>query len=142
MSTCDIVIIGAGPYGLAAAAHLSRINGLDVRIFGEPMSFWDSNMPVGMLLRSNWTATRIAGPEGHLTLEEYQAESRDRFSAPVPLESFVRYGLWYQSKAVPDLDRRKIARVEPAGGGFRLTPETGEPFSTKRVVVAAGIRPF
>jgi cation diffusion facilitator CzcD-associated flavoprotein CzcO len=142
MSTCDVVIIGAGPYGLAAAAHLSRISGLEVRIFGEPMSFWESNMPVGMLLRSNWTATRIAGPEGSLTLEDYQAESQDRFSTPVPMEGFVRYGRWYQGKAVPGLDRRNIARVEPAGGGFRVTPETGEPFRAKRVVVAAGIRPF
>jgi hypothetical protein len=31
--------VAAGPYGLAATAHLRRA-GVDVRIFGDPMSFW------------------------------------------------------------------------------------------------------
>ncbi len=33
-----IVIIGAGPYGLAAAAHL-RAAGVGVHVFGEAMAF-------------------------------------------------------------------------------------------------------
>ena len=45
MIDCDIAILGAGPYGLAAAAHLQQVKGLDVRIFGEPMSFWDATCP-------------------------------------------------------------------------------------------------
>jgi len=68
MTACDVAIIGAGPYGLSAAAHLRTVKGLEVRVFGEPMSFWDYNMPVGMLLRSNWTATQIADPNRSLTL--------------------------------------------------------------------------
>ena len=35
----DVAIIGAGPYGLAAAAHLRAANGLRIVGFGEPMSF-------------------------------------------------------------------------------------------------------
>ena len=50
----DVVIIGAGPHGLAAAAHLRRA-GVECRVFGDPLSFWRT-MPAGMLLRSNWTA--------------------------------------------------------------------------------------
>ena len=71
MHKCDVAIIGAGPYGLSAAAHLRRLNGLDLRVFGEPMSFWEQNMPLGMLLRSNWTATQIAGPDNSVTLEAF-----------------------------------------------------------------------
>ena len=58
MVETQIVVVGAGPHGLAAAAHLRRA-GADVRVFGEPMSFWQT-MSQGMLLRSNWTATSIA----------------------------------------------------------------------------------
>src|SRR5580704_8446267 len=114
----DVVIVGAGPYGLSAAAHLATIKGLEIRVFGEPMSFWNRNMPAGMLLRSNWTATEIASPGDTLTLEAFQSASGNRFSTPVPLECFVEYGRWYQHQAVPDLDQRKIARVEPHAKGF------------------------
>ena len=67
MSDTDVAIIGAGPYGLAAAAHLRRA-GVAVRLLGDPMSFWRS-MPAGMLLRSNWTATCIADSQGPLSLD-------------------------------------------------------------------------
>lgn len=142
MSTCDVTIIGAGPYGLSAAAHLRTIKGLEVLVFGEPMSFWESHMPRGMYLRSNWTATRIADPKRSLTLEAYEAVSGNRLSAPVPLERFTEYGQWYQRNAVADLDRRKIARVESNLNGFRVTLDDGETFNSRRVVIAAGIGSF
>src|SRR5262245_33004393 len=142
MAKCDVVIVGAGPYGLAVAAHLKTIRGLDVRVFGEPMAFWDRRMPVGMLLRSNWTATQIADPGASLTLEAFQLASGTRFSMPVPLENFVQYGLWYQRQAVPDVDRRKVSLVEADPPGFRITLLDGEVVRTRRVVVAAGIGSF
>ncbi len=143
MSLCDVVIIGAGPYGLSAAAHLRTVKGLEARIFGEPMSFWESNMPSGMLLRSNWTATQIADPHRALTLEAFQASTGDHVARPVSLHHFVRYGHWYQQTAVPGLEKSKVMRVE---GGvtnrFRLVLETGEVVVSRRVVVAAGIGQF
>ena len=71
--TEDIVIIGAGPYGLAVAAHL-REGGLGVRVLGRPMSFWKGQMPRGMLVRSAWEATSISDPQGKLSLDAYEAE--------------------------------------------------------------------
>lgn len=142
MSTIDVIIIGAGPYGISAAAHLRTIDGLEVREFGEPMSFWDRNMPVGMLLRSNWTATQIASPKNWLTIEAYMAETSDRLAQPVPLDGFIRYGQWYQEKAVSDLDHRNIMRVESDSKGFKTTLADGETIFSKRVVVAAGIGSF
>ena len=112
MTRCDVAIIGAGPYGLSATAHLRSVKGLDVHTFGEPMSFWEDKMPVGMLLRSGWAATHIADPNQSLTLEAFRSVSRIHFSSPVPLDRFVDYGHWYQQQAVPDLDRRKIVRVK------------------------------
>lgn len=35
------VVIGAGPYGLSAAAQL-KASGVSVLIFGKPMEFWTS----------------------------------------------------------------------------------------------------
>ncbi|MGD0137211.1 MAG: FAD-dependent oxidoreductase [Bryobacteraceae bacterium] len=142
MTSYDVTIIGAGPYGLSAAAHLRTIKGLEVGVFGEPMSFWDQNMPAGMFLRSNWTATQIADPHHSLTLETFQETTGNSFSLPVPLDQFVQYGQWYQQRAVPDVDRRRIVDVEVAKKGFRLTVEDGETVHSQRVIIAAGIGSF
>lgn len=142
MNKCDVVIVGAGPYGLSAAAHLRSIKGLDVLIFGEPMSFWERMMPAGMFLRSAWTATHIAHPGLSFTLEAYQASSGEQFPHPVPLESFVRYGQWYQRRAVPDVDSRSVTRIERDTNGFRVTLGDGEAIICRKVVVAAGIGAF
>jgi cation diffusion facilitator CzcD-associated flavoprotein CzcO len=106
------------------------------------MSFWEQNMPVGMFLRSNWTATTIGDPNGTLTLDAYRASSQNDLSTPVPLDRFIDYGLWYQRQAVPDVDRRKIIRIEGHAQGFRLVVEDGESLTSGRVVVAVGIGSF
>jgi len=73
MTKCDVSVIGAGPYGLSAAAHLMAVNGLNVRVSGEPMSFWERHMPAGMRLKSVWRASHISDPSGGLTLDAYQS---------------------------------------------------------------------
>ena len=47
---CEVAVVGAGPYGLAVAAHLRAAN-ISTRVFGEAMSFWQRHMPEGMLLQ-------------------------------------------------------------------------------------------
>src|SRR5581483_4385343 len=138
----DVVIIGAGPYGLSTAAHLREITGLQTRVFGQPMSFWKQNMPAGMFLRSPWSATHIADPKNTLTLDAYIADRKANLPKPIPLESFIDYGRWFQKRVAPDLDTRKINLVERVSNGFRVTAEDGEPMTARRVVVAAGIEPF
>jgi hypothetical protein len=137
----NVAIIGAGPYGLAAAAHLRRA-GVDVRVIGEPMSFWQNNMPAGLLLRSNWTATCIAEYEGELSLDSFRAATGANFGSPVPLDRFIDYGLWVQQQVVPDVDRRLVRALEACQGGFRLTLADGTAMSARRVLVAAGIASF
>jgi FAD-dependent urate hydroxylase len=142
MQKLDVTIIGAGPYGLSTAAHLRKIKGLNTRVFGEPMAFWERHMPAGMLLRSPWEATHIADPDEALSLDAYTAARGNHLPRPVPLNRFIDYGRWFQSQAAPDLDTRKIQRVESASGSFRLTTEDGEVVNSRQVVVAAGIAPF
>jgi len=99
-------------------------------------------MPSSMFLRSNWTATQIADPNKSFTLEAFQAATEHRLSLPVPLHSFVAYGLWYQTRAVPALDHRAVLRVEFDPRGFRLFLEDGEVLFARRVVMATGIAAF
>lgn len=140
MVETDIAIIGAGPYGLSVAAHL-RHTGRDVRVFGRPMSFWRS-MPLGMLLRSNLTATCIAEYDGPLSLEAFCAAKGLATEKPVTLARFIDYGDWVQQQAVPDLDERLVERVDRARDGFMLTLRDGAHVDARRVVIAGGIAPF
>jgi FAD-dependent urate hydroxylase len=135
-----VAIIGAGPYGLSATAHLRRA-GVDVRVFGKPMSFWRS-MPAGMFLRSNWGASNIAELRGELSLESFQRDTGARFTAPVPLERFIEYGEWVQGKVAPDVDRRLVSRVSRDAGAFTLTLQDGDEIAAERVVVACGVQQF
>jgi hypothetical protein len=142
VTTCDVAIIGAGPYGLSANAHLRAIPGLDVHLFGEPMSFWERHMPTGMLLRSPWEGSNISDPKRSLTLDAYKVISDNHLSAPVPLERFVKYGQWFQRQVAPDADRRKITHLAKDSRGFDITLEDGDVWRSRRVVVATGIAAF
>ena len=137
----EVAIIGAGPYGLSAAAHL-KAAGVSVCVFGEPMRFWASNMPAGMLLRSPRDASNLSDPDSRFSLEHYEAASRTPATAPVPLETFVAYGRWFNQQSAPAMDPRAVDEVRAAPHGFTLRLEDGEERRFERVVVAAGVGSF
>jgi len=138
---CDVAVIGSGPYGLSAAAHL-KAKGMAVRVFGRSMEFWAKKMPAGMLLRSPRVASNISDPREQFTLDAYEKAAGIAPSAPVPLEIFVGYGQWFQRQLLPDVDSREIRSVRLTDGNFAITLEGGDEFHAERVVVAAGIEPF
>ena len=142
MERCDLAIVGAGPYGLSAAAYLQQIEGLDVRLFGEPMAFWERHMPAEMQLRSPWAGSHIADPANRFTLDRYRrVNGNGRLEYPIPLKDFVKYGCWIHQQ-IRSADARKIVRLDSSPGGYQLTFENGDTLQARRVVVAAGIQPF
>jgi thioredoxin reductase len=144
-SIVDMVVIGAGPYGLSVASHL-RAAGIEVRTFGFPMETWRTSMPVGMKLKSEGFASNIADPSGELTLKKYCAMNGGIPYAdaglPVGVEIFSDYGEAFQRRFVPDLERKKVMSVDLAPSGFALRLDTGESLIARRVIVACGIRAF
>lgn len=137
----DVIIIGAGPYGLSACAHL-REAGISAQAFGEPMEFWDKKMPTGMLLRSPREASTISDPRSRFTLEAYEAASGTTPVKRVARETFVNYGKWFENQLGPAVDRRNVTELSRNGSGFRTILSDGTTLKSKRVVVAAGIGPF
>jgi hypothetical protein len=141
MQGSNVTIVGAGPYGLAAAAYLRAV-GVETRIFGEPMEFWKEQMPVGMCLRLSWDASHIADPRQKLTFDDFCRHNGNHVSKPIPLDRFVDYGQWYQRVAVPEVERRKVVKIDLDDRGFNLTLADGESFLSRRVVLATGISTF
>ena len=138
---CDVVVLGAGPYGLSAGVYM-KARDVHVRVFGEPMDFWANQMPKGMLLRSPREASNIADPGSAFTLEAYEAASGTKPVAPVPLDTFVGYGRWFQQQLSSEIDRRAISLISRESSGFKTTLQDGTVVRSRRVVVAAGIAAF
>jgi hypothetical protein len=115
---------------------------MDVKVFGKPMEFWAKNMPAGMLLRSPRVASNISDPKHEFTLDAYENSAGISPFAPVPLETFVNYGQWFQKQLVPDLCQREIASIRRIDQGFTIALVGGDELRSKKVVVAAGIGAF
>lgn len=137
----DIAVVGAGPYGLAVAAHLLD-RGEHVTVLGEPLGYWHRHMPAGMKLRSSWRASSIASPGDRWSLRAFEREEGGELDRPVPLADFLRYGSWYQRNAVPAVHDRRVAEIARDGDGFALELEDGEQLTARRVVLATGLERF
>lgn len=137
----DITIIGAGPYGLSAAAHLHEA-GIEARVFGKPMEFWADKMPTGMVLRSPRPASTISDPRSEFTLEAYESANGITPVQRTPLETFVGYGKWFMQQSQCDLDQRNVKEVVKANSLFRIVLDDGTQLTTRRVLVAAGVGSF
>ena len=138
----DVVVMGAGPYGLSAAAHLLG-KGLKVAIFGKPMELWRSYMPKGMLLRSYWWATNLSDPQNQFGLERYLNEELGMQTFdPVPGDTIADYGLWFQKHVVPNVDETFIQTIERKNEAFEVTLEDGRVITSNSVVMAPGLQPY
>jgi cation diffusion facilitator CzcD-associated flavoprotein CzcO len=140
----DVAIVGAGPYGLSLGAHLSAA-GVPFRQFGLPMQLWREAMPVGMFLKSQGFASNLSDPAGRHTLRAFCASTgRDYadYGLPVPLETFVAYGTWFQHAEVPHLEEVMVSNVARVGDHYELSLSDGSLARARTVVVATGVQHF
>ena len=140
----NVVIVGAGPYGLSIGAHL-RAAGVRFRIFGRPMQTWREHMPNGMLLKADGFASNLADPESVFTLKyfcESTGRSYDDTRIPIPVETFRDYGLAFQQRRVPEVEDTEVVGIEREAAGFRLDLSDGGHATAQHVVLAVGITHF
>ena len=135
----DAVVVGTGPYGLSAAAHLLG-SGLRVAVYGRTLEMWREHMPTGMLLRSHPWATNLSDPHGEHAIDRFDLESSRDTRYPVPIQTFIDYGRWFQQRAVPGVDETYVSSIERRDGLFLITLEDGREVESHAVVMAIGVR--
>jgi thioredoxin reductase len=143
MSDENVLIIGAGPFGLSIAAHLSAL-GIAHRIVGKTMNTWEAHMPVGMNLKSEPYASGIAAPTGRYDVAEYCRQEGLPYVnrvGPLSLERFTGYAAWYAKQLVPDVADVSATTVRQTSDGFEVAFAETESMTAKSVVIATGVLP-
>lgn len=141
MPTTELLVIGAGPYGLSIAAH-AKDSGLDIAIVGESMAFWKHNMPRGMLLRSGLDWHLDAS--GVYTLEAFLQERRIPRTTvdPIPVDTFCDYAEWFRKSKQIDVQPLRIDRVCRVDGEFEAHCDNGETIRAHSIVATPGLAAF
>jgi cation diffusion facilitator CzcD-associated flavoprotein CzcO len=145
----DLLIIGAGPFGLAIAAQAAH-DRIEHLIVGKSMEFWRANMPKGMFLRSacDWHLD----PLNVHTIEAFLSTQgkTPKDVEPLSLEFYLSYAEWFRQQKnikplplyVEQIDSFQTNDRSHATHGFIATTASGETITANRVVLAPGFKHF
>jgi cation diffusion facilitator CzcD-associated flavoprotein CzcO len=136
----DLLIIGAGPFGLAIAARAAHEQ-IQPVIVGKPMEFWRENMPQGMFLRSacDWHLD----PQNVHTIEAYLATQNQTPAdvEPLSLKFYLSYVEWFQQQKQIQPLPIYVQRLDH-DDHFIATTLDGEIINARRVALAPGFKHF
>ena len=136
----EVVIVGAGPYGLSVAANL-RKRRISCRVFGRTMEMWSERMPQGMLLKSDGCATNLGAMP--LTLQAFCRQTDRPYRDTgyrIPIEDMIAYGKTFANEYLErQVEDQQVEAITSMANGFRVCLQSGETVPTKRVVVATGL---
>lgn len=138
----DLLIVGAGPYGLGIAAYAKTL-GIEPLVAGRSMAFWRDEMPHGMFLRSSWDWHY--DPNNVHTIEAWLRETgRSKESIdPFPLADYLEFATWFEVvSGVTPVDR-EVQRIDlRSDGRFDVTFIDGSEVTASNVVLALGFAHF
>jgi thioredoxin reductase len=145
MAVSDVLVIGAGPFGLSISTHL-RNRGVEHTIVGRPMNTWRAHMPLGLFLKSEPHGSVISAPARGYDLATYsQLHGFDDYVdrvGPLSLDRFLGYADWFIGQLVPDIQDLTVTRVTPEDGGFKVEFAEEAPAFVRQVIVATGVLPY
>ena len=139
----DLLIVGAGPFGLAIAAQATH-DGIEHLVVGKPMEFWRANMPKGMFLRSacDWHLD----PTNVHTIEAFLQEQgkTPEHVEPLSLDFYLSYVEWFrrQKNIQPLPVYLQHLERSATDGSFIATTTDGDLINARRVALAPGFKYF
>ncbi|MBI3959241.1 MAG: NAD(P)-binding domain-containing protein [Chloroflexi bacterium] len=141
MRSVELLIVGAGPFGLAIAAQ-AQASGIDYLVVGKPMDFWRSHMPAGMFLRSacDWHLD----PANVHTIEAFLRISNRTPTdvGPLSRDFYLAYARWFQEQKGLAIEPVLVERLDRVGDTFQAQIENGATIGAVNVVLALGFLHF
>jgi thioredoxin reductase len=145
MAISDVVVIGAGPFGLSISAHL-RHRGVEHTIVGRPMDTWRSHMPLGLFLKSVPYGSAISAATRGYDIKTWTGrhglDDYPDWSEPLSLDAFLSYADWFTDQLVPDVRDLTVTSVTPSSCGFKVEFAEEAPVQARQVIVATGVLPY
>jgi FAD-dependent urate hydroxylase len=141
MRQVQLLVVGAGPYGIAVAAYAKWL-GIDVVVVGKPLDLWKTNMPRGMFLRS--------APDWHLdarnvaTFEAYLSQRGPGVhqARPVALETFLDYAGWFMGYYDVVCHAAHVTHLARTPDGYMARLDDDRVIRADQVVLALGFGLF
>ena len=140
-TSTDLLIIGAGPFGLSLAAYAQEMGIRHVAV-GAPMGFWKANMPSGMYLRSgcDWSLDPAEVHTISAYLKTLGKTCRD--VEPLSRDFYLDYAGWFQQeKGLRSLDVT-VRSLHTEGRDLVAVTEGGKRIRSRFVVLAIGFGNF
>ncbi len=140
MPSTQVLIVGAGPYGVAVARELDH-RGVDFAIVGEPFDLWHRHTLEAMRLRSSCSASDIYARRGAYSLARFlEDRGRTDESSRTPVTTFREYLREVTAKLAFEIVPEQVTRLDRrTDGHFMARCSGGGEVIARSVVVATGI---
>ncbi|WP_165971947.1 NAD(P)-binding domain-containing protein [Paenibacillus piri] len=137
----DLLIIGAGPYGISLAAH-AKAHCLTYTLLGYPMHFWKHQMPQNMFIRTHPDSVYLSDPHESFTLLRFAAESGIDLPVPLPRPLFVDYATWFAARTGVRFTPEHVLQLSRTADGYEAVTEGGGVYTARHAVIATGLQHY
>jgi len=138
MERTELLVIGAGPYGLATARQ-----GIRTLVLGHAMSFWRENMPATMMLLRSGPDWHLDVAQEHTLMAFLTERGLDPAEIdPIPIALFLEYADWFREMAGVETEPDLVENLAKPNGDFEAALKSGRRILAESVVAAPGISRF
>jgi len=141
MIQTPLLIVGAGPYGLALANYLSEL-GTPFTIIGKTMELWRKHTFSSADLRSDADSSTIPHPENKYTFQNYFAsigEFGKSSKGRVAVKEYRRYLDWMEEQLPYEVKQNYLSSLTKEGQIYRARLDDGTDITAAKVIIATGV---